>query len=153
MYKGEHELAEIISLMEKDLSEPYTVYTYRYFIHSWPQLTIITRLDDKIIGVVIGRIDTHRSSLYGTERKRGYIAMLAVDKSYRGKGLGSSLVSKIIDQMKILECDEIALEAEHNNTGALALYTRLGFIKDKRLKRYYMNGVDAFRLKLFITGN
>jgi peptide alpha-N-acetyltransferase len=25
----------------------------------------------------------------------------------------------------------------------------MGFIKDKRLYRYYLNGVDAFRLKLF----
>lgn len=34
------------------------------------------------------------------------------------------------------------------NKGALALYGRLGFIRAKRLFRYYLNGVDAFRLKL-----
>jgi hypothetical protein len=28
----------------------------------------------------------------------------------------------------------------------------LGFIRDKRLYRYYLNGVDAFRLKLFCKG-
>lgn len=42
------------------------------------------------------------------------------------------------------------LETEITNTGALALYQNLGFVKDKRLYRYYMNGVDAFRLKLFL---
>lgn len=41
------------------------------------------------------------------------------------------------------------LETEFTNLGALGLYQRLGFIKDKRLYRYYLNGVDAFRLKLF----
>lgn len=43
----------------------------------------------------------------------------------------------------------MVLETEYTNEGALGLYQRLGFIKDKRLYRYYLNGVDAFRLKLF----
>lgn len=40
------------------------------------------------------------------------------------------------------------LEAEVTNSGALALYGNLGFIRAKRLHSYYLNGVDAFRLKL-----
>ena len=43
---------------------------------------------------------------------------------------------------------KVTLEAEVTNKGALALYGRLGFIRAKRLFRYYLNGVDAFRLKL-----
>jgi peptide alpha-N-acetyltransferase len=42
------------------------------------------------------------------------------------------------------------LETEVTNSGALALYHNLGFVKDKRLAKYYMNGVDAVRLKLFL---
>ncbi|XP_031104503.1 N-alpha-acetyltransferase MAK3-like [Ipomoea triloba] len=45
-------------------------------------------------------------------------------------------------------CEEVTLEAEVTNKGALALYGRLGFVRAKRLFRYYLNGVDAFRLKL-----
>ena len=40
------------------------------------------------------------------------------------------------------------MEAEVTNLGALALYGNLGFIRAKRLHRYYLNGVDAYRLKL-----
>ncbi|KAL6768037.1 hypothetical protein ACKKBF_B37525 [Auxenochlorella protothecoides x Auxenochlorella symbiontica] len=47
-------------------------------------------------------------------------------------------------------CEEVALEAEVTNVGALRLYERLGFVRDKRLKRYYLNGSDAFRLKLLL---
>jgi hypothetical protein len=42
------------------------------------------------------------------------------------------------------------LEAEVTNAGALRLYANLGFIRDKRLLRYYLNGNDAFRLKLLL---
>lgn len=34
-YSGEHELPYIISLVQGELSEPYVVYTYRYFLHQW----------------------------------------------------------------------------------------------------------------------
>jgi peptide alpha-N-acetyltransferase len=43
---------------------------------------------------------------------------------------------------------EIVLEAEFCNSAAIELYTNLGFIKTKLLSRYYLNGSDAYRLKL-----
>jgi hypothetical protein len=47
-------------------------------------------------------------------------------------------------------CEEVALEAEVTNSGALRLYQKLGFIRDKRLHRYYLSGSDAYRLKLLL---
>lgn len=38
VYKGEEQLEDLMRLISKDLSEPYSIYTFRYFIHSWPQL-------------------------------------------------------------------------------------------------------------------
>ena len=40
------------------------------------------------------------------------------------------------------------LETEFDNAAALSLYESLGFIREKRLYRFYMNGKDAFRLIL-----
>lgn len=41
---------------------------------------------------------------------------------------------------------EIMLETEFDNTAALSLYESLGFIREKRLYRFYLNGKDAYRL-------
>lgn len=83
-------------------------------------------------------------------RMRGYIAMLAVDSNYRKRGIGSSLVRNALVRMRDeYECDEVFLEAEITNKGALALYARLGFVREKRMERYYMNGNDAFNLLLW----
>ncbi len=46
---------------------------------------------------------------------------------------------------------QVVLETEITNKGALGLYAKLGFRRDKRLHKYYMNGVDAFRNKLWLT--
>lgn len=43
---------------------------------------------------------------------------------------------------------QIVLETEVSNKGALSLYQRLGFIRLKRLHRFYLNSSDAFRLVL-----
>ncbi len=45
----------------------------------------------------------------------------------------------------------MVLETELTNKASLALYEKLGFGRSKLLKRYYMNGNDAFRLKLWLT--
>lgn len=42
-YKSELQLPDIIRLIENDLSEPYSVYTYRYFIHNWPNLCFLVK--------------------------------------------------------------------------------------------------------------
>ncbi|KNE58837.1 hypothetical protein AMAG_04381 [Allomyces macrogynus ATCC 38327] len=146
-FEGEHQLPEIMGMIEKDLSEPYSVYTYRFFLHAWPQLTFLCRDDETndLIGVIVCKIDPHR------HWKRGYIGMLAVSKAQRKRGIGRQLVQRAIKAMKDHGTDEIVLETEWDNKGALSLYENLGFLRDKRLARYYLNGNDAFRLKLWLN--
>lgn len=43
-YESELQLPSIIHLIENDLSEPYSIYTYRYFIHNWPNLCFLVCL-------------------------------------------------------------------------------------------------------------
>ncbi len=42
----------------------------------------------------------------------------------------------VIQTLQGMGCEEVALEAEVTNVGALRLYERLGFVRDKRLKRW-----------------
>lgn len=73
--------------------------------------------------------------------------MLAVHSSVRKRGMGRKLVQLAVRAMRDGGCDEAVLETEVTNLGALRLYEGLGFVRDKRLHRYYLNGNDAFRLK------
>ena len=40
-YTTELQMPHIMRLMKADLSEPYSIYTYRYFIHNWPHLCLL----------------------------------------------------------------------------------------------------------------
>ena len=43
-YESELQMPWIMRLITKDLSEPYSIYTYRYFIHNWPQLCFLVSI-------------------------------------------------------------------------------------------------------------
>ena len=145
-YDGEKWLQGIIDLISLDLSEPYSIFTYRYFINNWPQLCYLAVAgpDERVVGAIVCKQDAHRS---GTQR--GYLAMLAVHNSMRKCGMGRKLVNLCIQEMHRGGADEAVLETEVTNLGALRLYEGLGFVRDKRLHRYYLNGNDAYRLKLW----
>ncbi|EFA02442.1 N-alpha-acetyltransferase 30 [Tribolium castaneum] len=144
-YESELQMPMIMKIIQKDLSEPYSIYTYRYFIHNWPKLCFLAMCEDNCVGAIVCKLDAHRKVL-----KRGYIAMLAVDQNYRKLGIGSTLVRRAIQEMIVGDADEVVLETEVTNKPALQLYEALGFVRDKRLFRYYLNGVDALRLKLWL---
>ncbi|KAK4469646.1 hypothetical protein MN116_007177 [Schistosoma mekongi] len=145
-YIGESDLNSIIHLISKGLSEPYSIYTYRYFIYNWPKLCLLAVNKQEIcVGTIVCKMEAR------VDVQRGYIAMLAVEENHRRMGIGLRLVQLAVELMIQDGCDEVSLETEVTNKAALALYEQVGFCRDKRLFRYYLNGADAFRLKLWIT--
>lgn len=104
--------------------------------------------DASLIGVIICKLEVHSS--HSPPTRRGYIAMLAVASPYRGKGIATALVKKAIDAMAQRNADEIVLETEETNVPAMRLYERLGFLRSKKLHRYYLNGNSAYRLVLLL---
>ncbi|KAF7592799.1 N-alpha-acetyltransferase 30 [Aspergillus hancockii] len=175
-YDGAREdeyVAAMRQLISKDLSEPYSIYVYRYFLYQWGDLCFMAMddtLPDPMVGVVVSKLEAHRGGPL-----RGYIAMLAVREEHRGRGIATKLVRMAIDAMIMRDADEvgitdsqgstgtllegkitdrgvmqIALETEITNTAAIKLYERLGFLRSKSLHRYYLNGNSAYRLVLYL---
>lgn len=98
-----------------------------------------------MIGVILGKAEYRSKS----ETNRGYIGMLAVDPEYRRIGLGRRLVHNLVRTMISSGLPEVVLDAEATNIAALKLYESLGFVRDKYLGLYYLNGSSAYRLKLW----
>ncbi|RXK42632.1 hypothetical protein M231_00186 [Tremella mesenterica] len=141
-YRSEEEdLGNIMDLVAQELSEPYNVYTYRYFLDEWPHLTFLvypSQISKKAIAVIVCKQESHKG-----KTSRGYIAMLSVDKDWRRRGIASKLVGLAIVEMTRRGAHEVVLETEHDNLTSLALYDSLGFLREKRLQRFYSNGKDA----------
>ena len=87
VYKSELQMPDIMKLMKTALSEPYSIYTYRYFIHNWPQLCILAKSGTLCVGAIVCKLEMHHFNT-----SRGYIAMLAVDEEYRKKKIGKEML-------------------------------------------------------------
>ncbi|WP_225369326.1 GNAT family N-acetyltransferase [Methanobrevibacter arboriphilus] len=62
-----------------------------------------------------------------------YLAEIAIDKSQRGNGMGTEILSIIIEAARKKRFKRVVLDAEFNNKGAIKLYKSLGFeIFDKK---------------------
>lgn len=98
-------VAAMRQLISKDLSEPYSIYVYRYFLYQWGELCFLAldpADDDTMVGVVVSKLEPHRGGAL-----RGYIAMLAVREEYRGRGIATRLVRMAIDAMIARDADEV----------------------------------------------
>jgi ribosomal-protein-alanine N-acetyltransferase len=62
---------------------------------------------------------------------------IAVDKKWRGKGVGLSLMRALFDDLLTSPAKKLFLEVAADNTAALKLYTKVGFARISERKGYY----------------
>ncbi|MDF7637486.1 ribosomal protein S18-alanine N-acetyltransferase [Leuconostocaceae bacterium ESL0958] len=78
-----------------------------------------------------------------------HIANLAVLPVWQNQGIGTYLLHTASAIGRELQLTTISLEARRSNTGALALYDRLGYRVEDVLAKYYVdNGEDAIAMVL-----
>jgi ribosomal-protein-alanine N-acetyltransferase len=79
-----------------------------------------------------------------------YVQTLAVAPSHQRRGLGSTLLTALLDDARRRGLDGVGLEVRVDNAAAIALYERFGFQGIAVRKRYYQpSGTDAL---VMVTG-
>lgn len=77
--------------------------------------------DDGVIGYAVT----------GRAGGRGYLQRLAVDPEVQGGGVGTSLVHDCLGWLQRKGASMALVNTQHRNTRALALYERLGFVRQR----------------------
>lgn len=81
-----------------------------------------------------------------------YIACLAVDKRFRGKGLGTSILKRGIEFASKLRLRRVVLDVDMNNEKALNLYQRMGFkIFDKKILSFAGWNKGTYNMEYLLT--
>ena len=80
-----------------------------------------------------------------TFKRRGTFARIGVSPKYQNQGIGTYLVDFVLKNLKSQGFDGVRILAGINNTNALKLYTKFGFINCGKTERY---GHEYYLLEL-----
>jgi len=96
---------------------------------------IVAIMDNKVVGVLTEEIQVklHR------ERNQSFIDDLIVDKNYRNKGIGKSLLQNAVEYAKLNNCEVIELTSYIKNENAHRFYENNNFIKHSYKFKQYLN--------------
>jgi [ribosomal protein S18]-alanine N-acetyltransferase len=81
------------------------------------------------------------------------VQTIAVVPDHEGRGIGSTLLTALIDEARRRYAADVLLEVRADNPRAQRLYLRFGFEQIHVRPRYYRDGVDALIMRLQLTGD
>ena len=129
----EEDVYDVFRISFENLTEKYSLELFLDIYRAWPSGFLVAEIKD-IVGFIAGARD----------EKSARILMLAVDKSYRGRGIGSALLSRFIAQCRADGIRSITLEVRASNTDAIEFYAKRGFQIVSVLENYYSTGESAY---------
>jgi len=135
----------VISVNSATLPEHYSDYFYYEILNEFPKTFIVAELGGEVVSYIMCRIEYGLSVLrrFGLARK-GHIISIATLEPHRGKGIGTNLMQRAMDEMRKGGCKEVFLEVRVTNDEAVRLYKKLGFQVTSTMQGYYKDGESAY---------
>ena len=81
-----------------------------------------------VVGFILLQAKTRPDFPFMIQGKYCYIMDVIVTEAHRNKGFGTALMNSAKDWAKEQDCTFVNLDVLSNNTGAITLYKKLGFI-------------------------
>jgi ribosomal-protein-alanine N-acetyltransferase len=129
------DLDRVVELANGSLSEYYGVDLIYDLSKQWPDGFLVYQFGNTIVGFLAG-------SKYSTNEAR--ILLLAVDKAFRKKGVGSTLVNDFTKLCMELAMMSVRLEVRIDNVEAINFYRKLKFVVISTMRNYYSDSSDAY---------
>ena len=94
-------------------------------------LSRIARVGDEVVGFVMTEVNEDDWERLGASS--GYISLVGTVREWRGRGIAASLLATVLDAYRAEGLQRAVLDVDADNpTGALGVYTRLGFAPTAR---------------------
>lgn len=135
---------EICSMSLKDISEVIVVEKLSFSI-PWSEASFIEEIKNNrfaryIVAKADGRVVGYAGMWIIIDE--GHITNIAVHPEYRRMGIGSALMSRLIEIARAEGVESMTLEVRKSNFAAQKLYQKYGF-KASGIRKGYYAGEDA----------
>ena len=129
-------LDEIYGVELTCFKDPYPPRLLLYYMRLSPDLFIVCRSGEKVVGYAIGVIEN-----YG---RTGHVVSICVHRDYRRKRIGRILM-EILERLFVEKgASEARLEVRVSNKPAIYLYRSMGYSIAGTYHSYYSDGEDAY---------
>lgn len=135
------DLADVWQVASDSLRERYDPTIFTQLVPFWPDGLLVIEDMGRVVAFVFGVMS-------GVQQAR--VLMLAVDRNYRGAGLGTLLTQEFFRECGKKGVRQVSLEVRASNIGAQRFYQRLGFFTVRRVPRYYSDGEDGILLLRYL---
>ena len=123
---------EIYEIEKQCFVTPWSSTTFVHYAASPYSISIVAIIDNKVAGYICCQ------NIAGD----GHIDNVATAPAHQGRGIGSIMMERLINNAARLGFSGLTLEVASRNAAAIALYTKHGFAPEGLRKNYYADTQD-----------
>lgn len=133
-----------LSLMIKEDLDAVLEISSLSLKESWNLDSFSNELSNPLAKYLIAKINNKIVGFVGvwTIIDEGHITNMAVHPEFRKKGVGSALLTSLIESSKDWGCNSLTLEVRSSNKAAKDLYKKFGFLEEGIRKNYYRDNEE-----------
>ena len=132
-FESEH-LTQAYYIVEHSLTEKYDQGLLTQISKLWPKKSFVAVSAGTVVGYIGGS---------QTSDNWARVLLFAIDKKFRGLGIGTRLLNAFMSRTNIDGNLGITLEIRMSNQSAMSFYRDRGFSVAGKLEGFYNNGDDA----------
>jgi ribosomal-protein-alanine N-acetyltransferase len=136
------DLSEICSIEHDSFAEPYPRDLIAKLLEYNPS-TFLAVVDEwgKLLGYCVA----------SANGRSGHLISVAVERKSRRRGAATTILGELFSRLLRLGVKDVWLEVNAHDTGAIALYLKLGFEKLVTVDNYYSDGSPAAKMRLNLS--
>jgi len=103
-----------------------TIESVSFYLERNPGMSFVCYDEEKLVGTILG----------GHDGRRGYIYHLAVDRNYRGKSIGKTLLNFTLEKLKLTGLKRCIIMLKSDNKANAKFWTDNGYTAREDLNMY-----------------
>ena len=121
------DIEEVATIEANNFSQPWSENAFQKAMESPDNILLVAQEEDKILAYACMYVSFDE----------GEITNVAVSEDYRGRGIGSQIMTAVFEQALQKQINRIVLEVRVSNLPAIALYRKTGFVELGIRKGFY----------------
>jgi ribosomal-protein-alanine N-acetyltransferase len=140
------DLKRVMEINRICLPENYSSSFFMSIFERFPKTFVVAEEGGAVVGYAMCRVEHKFGFRLLGGAKKGHLISIAVLPDFRRRGIASALMRDVFKGLVDYSCEDLFLEVRMSNVAAVRFYKKLGFTVERKIRRYYADGEDAYAM-------